>query len=448
MIIIKFDIVVIGGGPAGWTAAWTARKVYADKSVCLIRREEKAIIPCAIPYVFGLLSSIDDNILTDKPLLKNGVNIIIGEVVDVNAQEKYIVLKDGRKISYDKLILATGSKPRILHIKGSDLEGVFYVYKSYDYLKKAREFIDKAKTIVIIGGGLTGVEIADTLATIGKSVYIVECNGHILHLNFDEDFVVFLENELKRKGVNLICNRRVSEIVGSNGKVKGVILDNGEKISCDAVIIAAGTMPESSLASKTGIVTDEKGYIIVDAYYRTNIPDIYAIGDCIQKLDYITGRRTEIMLSSLAAYEARICVLNLYGHKVTRRKLGVIPTCLTKVGEVYAASAGLTERRAKTEGFNVVVGRFETINRHPGKLPGARKTIIKLVFEEGSLRLIGGEVLGSECVGEIVNALTLAMLNNYTAYDLVQLQYGTQPTMTPSPIANIIVNAALRALLS
>ena len=448
MIIIKFDIVVIGGGPAGWTAAWTARKVYADKSVCLIRREEKAIIPCAIPYVFGLLGSIDDNILTDKPLLKNGVNIIVGEVVDVNVREKYVVLRDGRRIGYDKLIIATGSKPKILPIKGSDLEGVFYVYKNYEYLKRAREFIDKAKTIVIVGGGLTGVEIADTLATVGKSVYIVECNRHILHLNFDEDFVVFLENELRRECVNLIYNRRVCEIVGSNGRVGGVILDSGERISCDAVIIAAGTIPESGLASKIGVVTNEKGYIVVDAYYRTNIPDVYAIGDCIQKLDYITGKRTEIMLSSLAVYEARICILNLYGHRVTRTRLGVIPTCLTKVGEVYAASAGLTEYRAKVEGFNVVVSKFETVNRHPGKLPGARRTIIKLVFEEGSLRLIGCEVLGGECVGEIVNILTLAMLNNYTAYDLVQLQYGTQPMMTPSPIANIIVNAALRALLS
>ena len=168
----SFNIVIVGGGPAGVTAAISARNTYPGKSIALIRKEQVPMIPCGIPYILHSLESIDQNILPDAPLHNKNVEIIIDEVVGRN--DHVLELASGEKIQYEKLVLATGSKVFIPPIEGIDLEGVFYVKKEKTYLETFKENALKAQKIVIIGGGATGIGAAIEAASRGYKVALFE----------------------------------------------------------------------------------------------------------------------------------------------------------------------------------------------------------------------------------------------------------------------------------
>ncbi|RLE55789.1 MAG: pyridine nucleotide-disulfide oxidoreductase [Thermoprotei archaeon] len=442
---MRVDVVVVGGGPGGYTSALVTKRLYPEMSVLLIRRDEKAIVPCGSPYIFATLGTVDKNLLPDDPLKKAGVEILIDEVTDIDRSGKRVKLKGGREIEYGKLILATGSVPKGLKVPGAELDGVFYVYKSYDYLRKLRGAIEEASKIVIIGGGFVGVEFADDIAAMGKEVTIVELLPHCLLLNFDEEFAVLAEEELKKRGVNIVTGVRVKELRGDK-RVKAVVLEDGREIPCDLVIISVGTRPNVELAQKCGLKIHELGAIDVDEYLRTSDPNIFAVGDCSIKRDFLTGKPMIAMLASIAAMEGRVVASNILGLTKARRMPGVVFVCSTQVGELCLGAAGYTERRAKEEGLDYLAVTYTTVNRHPGAIPDARKITMKLLFLKRSGQLIGAEVAGGKEVGELINLLALAIQDKATVANLLDLQFGTHPKLTPSPIAYHVVNAAEEAI--
>jgi len=160
---MKYDIIVIGGGPAGVISAVTARKYYNDKKILLIKDVEKGVIPCGIPYMFTTLENPENNIMGNAPLEKNNIKLKIAEIVKIDKSKNQIKTKKGEILNYEKLILANGSNPIIPPIEGINKKGVYVIKKELDYLKKLKTNIEKAKEIVIIGGGFIGVEFADEL---------------------------------------------------------------------------------------------------------------------------------------------------------------------------------------------------------------------------------------------------------------------------------------------
>ena len=165
--MIKADILVIGGGPAGVVAAINARKNNCSKKIVLVRKEKKAIIPCGIPYVFNRLNSAEKNLMPDVSLKKNRIKLLIDTAVQINTSKKTVLFSSGRRIRYDKLVLATGSEPLLLPIKGIEKGGVWQIRKEFSYLKKLRRAVLNSKNVVIIGGGFIGVELAEELSSIG-----------------------------------------------------------------------------------------------------------------------------------------------------------------------------------------------------------------------------------------------------------------------------------------
>jgi len=438
----KTDVLVIGGSATGLAAAMTAKSNYPDKNVTVIRKEEKVMIPCGIPYIFGTVGSSDNNILPDEGLVKLGVDIMVDEVLEVDAKTKTCKTKSGEELMYDKLIIGTGSLPAVPSwLKGTDLKNVFTIPKNKDCLDQIQQKLQDLQKIVVIGAGFIGVEVSDELNKIGKDVTLVEILPNILGATFDDEFTLEAETILTQRGVKIKTNCGIEEIIG-DGKVSQVRLKNGEVMDADAVILSLGYLPNTELAKNMGLGLNAFGFIKADQYRRTSIPDVFAAGDCAEKVDFATGKLSKIMLASTACTEARTAGLNLYElntFSAFRGTVGIYATC---IGETAFGVAGLIEKHAINEGFKVITGTFTGVNRHPGKISDAHKETVKLIVSKQSGVILGGEVLGGKCAGELTNAMGIAIQNHMTVHDLLMIQIGTQPLLTASPAGYPLIKAA------
>jgi Pyruvate/2-oxoglutarate dehydrogenase complex, dihydrolipoamide dehydrogenase (E3) component, and related enzymes len=436
----KTDVLVIGGSAAGIVAATTGKSCYPNKDFLLIRKEKQVIIPCGIPYIFGSLENSDKDLVPDAVLTKAGIDLKIGEVVSIG--QKVCKLVDGTEIGFEKLVLATGSTPVIPKwLKGAELKNVFAIPKNKEYLDEILKKLKDCKRVVTIGGGFIGVEMSDEINKTGKDVTIVEILPHILALVFDEEIAVNAEEIIKSRGVKIKTGAGVKEILGDE-KVTGVLLNNGEKLEADAVILSMGYRTNTSLAEKSGMKLNEMGFIEVDEYMRTDNPDIFAVGDCAGKRDFVTRKLSGVMLASTGCAEARIAGMNLYKLSSVKTFNGTIAIFSTALGETGFGAAGLTENQAVKEGFDVVTGTFEGIDKHPGALSKTHKQMVKLIAARESGVILGGEVVGGPSTGELTNLIGLAIQNRMTVNSILTAQIGTHPLLTGPPTAYPLIKAA------
>jgi NADH oxidase (H2O2-forming) len=438
----KADIVIVGGSAAGIEAAITAQKQYPSKNVIVVRKEEETLVPCGIPYIMGTLGSVEKN-LVPKSLL-GGAELIVDEVKSIDRESKCVATNEGETIGYDKLVLATGSRPVVPPIPGADLNNVFTIRKEVDYLKQLQKALKKANDVVVVGGGFIGAEFADECHKMGLNVTIVELLEHCLYLNCDEDFCIRIEDKMREVGVQLNTTCRVKSIVGDK-KVEYVECEKGLRFNADVVILAIGVMPNTELARDAGLEIGEQKGIWVDQYMITSDPNIFAIGDCAEKFCFFTGKPTATRLASVATREARIAGANLFQSR-RRRNKGTIGVFGTLIADTATAVAGLTERAAGNLGFDLIIGEAAAVDRHPGAMPGARELRVKLIFDRASARIIGGEACGGITAGEIANVMAQAIAGGMTWDDIAVAQIGTHPALTASPLAYQIVNAAENAV--
>ena len=441
---MKYDVLIIGGGPAGLITASTAKKNYQDKSIAVVKKEAVGMIPCGIPYIFGTLKSSDKNILPTKGVENLGVEVITAEVMSVD-HEKRIVKTSQGDMEYEKLVLATGSEPSVPKLNGIELEGVYTISKYKEYLDKLHEDLKKSEKIVIIGGGFIGVEIADEIRKMGKRVTLIEMMDHLIPAAFDTEFGKLAEEKLVEHGVEVLTSKKVRELSGFR-RVEKVILEDGE-LPADLVILSTGYKPRVKLAKEIGVKLGETGAIWTDEYMRTSVPDVYAVGDCVEHICFFTRKPGRLMLASTATFEARVAGSNLYKLRVLRTNKGNLGIFSTSIEGLSLGAAGCNEKMIREEGFDVVVGEASGPDRHPGSIPDASKITMKLVFSSESGLLLGGQVAGGKSVGEIVNAIGMAIQKGMTAAELATLQIGTHPLLTPAPTVYPLVVAAENALI-
>ncbi len=443
--MIQSDVLILGG-LSGITAGISCRRHYPDKKVVLVRKEGTILIPCGIPYIYGTVGGPQYNVIPDGLLESNDIQLVKNEAVDVDREKKIVTLADGETISYDKLVFATGSLPAVPPIPGVDKKNVYPIRKDYHYLEDVFEEMKSVRDIVIIGGGFIGVEFADECRK-GRDVNItvVEALPHCLQMALDDEFCAEAQEKLSETGVKILVNTKVESIIGDDA-VSGVRLSDGNELKADMVILGIGAKPNTSLAEKSGIELGYNKAIRVDAHMQTYTdPNIFACGDCAEKQSFFTGRPINVMLASIATAEARIAGANLYSP--VHHHTGAISVFSSVVDGRAFAVAGLTERQAKEYGMNIVIGRAQAPDTHPGGMPNSTMTKVKLMFAKETGVILGGSISGGRSVGEMINVVSACIMHRMTANDIVQFQMGTHPALTSSPIVYPIVNAACKAVL-
>ncbi len=432
-----FDLVVVGGSSSGIAAALTAARRHCDKKIAVVRKEEKALIPCSLPYLFHTLDSPRKAFISDEALSAAGVELVIAEVLSLGRREGKLLTTEG-EMKYERLILATGSTPLPPPFLGGEKENIFVMEKELEKVERMRASLRRAGEVVIVGGGFVGVELAEELSKAGKKVTVVELLPRCLS-TFDGEVSAEVERLLGERGVRVLTGKRVKEAVGGE-EVEGLRLEGGEELPAEAVVVCTGLAPRVELAKKEGLELGPTGGIAVDEYQRTSDPRILACGDCAEKRSFLTGKPVKLMLASIGAFEGRIAGSNLF--RDLRRNPGVVGTFLTMLGETVFASAGLTEEMARKEGFRIAVGRASSSTRHPKNLPGASTLKVKLVCERETGLLLGGQLTGGREAAELINLLGVCILSKAKAENLSLLQHGTHPLLTPSPVVHPLHRAA------
>lgn len=440
------DVLIIGGGPAGGVCAVTAKMNYPEKKILVVREMEVQMVPCAIPYVFGpTLGCSDKNVATCAKAEEMGIETIVAKVNSVDVEQK-TAYTDKREIRFEKLVFATGSVP-FVHASLQEaltLEGVFTVPKNKMFIDKAKSYIDRVSDVVVVGTGFIGIEMAMELKESGKNVTVVGGSKHILKASFDAEVAIQAEEILLAHGVTFIGEDRVASLLDKNGDqhVNAVQLQSGKVIDTEAVILATGYQPNSRLAEEAGISLEHYGGIWVDEYMRTENPDIFAVGDCSARRGFISKVPSKVMLASTSAAEGRVAGSSLFGLKYLKGFSGTIAIFSTMVGNTAFSSAGITEEEARENGSEVMVGTFIGMNRHPGTIPGAHKQFVKLIAMSHSGQIIGGQIVGGNETGEMINLIGFMIETSMTIYQVMFMQVATQPMLTAAPTNYPIVMAA------
>jgi len=443
---MESNVVIVGGGPAGIITALTVKNVYPEKSVLLIKDIGDSVIPCAIPYMINTMPHPEQNAVSDQPLEQAGIKVMVAKVISLDTNARNVTMESGEVISYERLVLATGTNAVLPPIPGVEKEGVFTIKKSMSAMIALREKVHEAKKVVIVGGGFIGAEFADELSKIeGLKVHLVEVMPKMLYTAFDDELCDKVEEVLVEEGVKIHTNTRVASING-NHQVDSVSLEGGETLPADFVLVSIGAKPAIEMAQEAGLRITDRGSIWVDDYMQTNVEGVFAVGDCALKRDFFTRREVPVWLASTATSEARNAGANLYGIRVLNQVQGTISAFSTRIGEVSFASAGMICRVGEREGFRAMSSSVVSYDRHPITLPDACECMVKLCFSPRSGIIMGGQVYGCAAVGELINVIALAIQKKVTVREVDMMQIATHPLLTAAPTVHPFINAAHQGL--
>jgi NADPH-dependent 2,4-dienoyl-CoA reductase/sulfur reductase-like enzyme/rhodanese-related sulfurtransferase len=406
---MSMKIVIVGGVAAGPKTACRAKRLLPDAEITIIDQDNLISYGgCGIPYyVSGDVSdeqelrSTSFHMVRDERFFQDakGVKAVTStRVTVIDRKEKAVWARnvntgEETAIPYDKLVLATGSRPHILPIPGAELPGVFVISDMHKAIAikelLAKGMVGKA---VVIGGGAIGIEMAEAFTDLwGVETTLVEFMPQLLPNLLDRTFAGMLARNLKDKGVTVHTGEAARSIeAGGDGRACRV-LTSCRAIEADLVIMAAGVRPRDSLAREAGLLVGPRGGIVVNNRLQTSDPDIYAAGDCVETTHLVTGKKTYAPLGSVANRQGRVVADNLAGIPSTFA--GVVGSFIMKAFDVCVGATGLTLEAARAEGFAaaaVLTAQSDRAHFFP------QQTIMPLsmVFDQNSRRVLGVQGYG------------------------------------------------------
>lgn len=309
----KYNYVIVGNGIAGLRAADTIRQ--EDKKGTMLMISEEPYLSYSRPlisYLIGGETTFDKMFYYPQEWYdKKDIKLSLGKAATkFEPIQNRLFLSDGTEIQYDKLLLATGGKSKIPDIPGKDLEGI-YTFTHLDTALKIHEKCKNAKRAFVVGGGLVGLKAAQGLVDAGLDVTVVIASNQIMSQLLDETAAAIIKRRLDRKGIRVILNTSLVEVLGKNGKVEGCVLESGDELECDIVIFAKGVGPDLKYLRNTEIKTNEG--ILADNHMRTNIPNVWAAGDCTETYEESFGKTTTNLVWPRASEQGRIAGYNMVG---------------------------------------------------------------------------------------------------------------------------------------
>ncbi|WP_144356730.1 FAD-dependent oxidoreductase [Streptococcus pasteurianus] len=423
-------ILIVGGVAGGMSAATRLRRLMEDAEIIVFDKGPYvSFANCGLPFhVSGEISERESLILQTPESLKARFAIDVrpeSEVVAVDTDKKTITVCYADKVyeeSYDKLILSPGAKPVVPQMVGLDSADNVFVLRNIPDLDKILNALNdtKAKCATVIGAGFIGLEMAENLVKKGLQVTIVEKAPHVLP-TLDEEMAAFVKDELTRNGITVYTNQS-AKAFKDNGKV--IILEDGSELLSDITIMSVGVQPESNLAKEAGLKFGMRGGILVNEYYQTSNPDIYAVGDAIIVKQEITGQDALISLASPANRQGRQVADNIAG--IARQNKGSIGTAIVRVFDLAAASTGLSERIARQQ-FEDVAVVHTTSKDHASYYPNASDIVLKLIFNQKTGAIYGAQAVGQKGVDKRIDILATAIKAGLTVDDLPELEFTYAP---------------------
>jgi NADPH-dependent 2,4-dienoyl-CoA reductase/sulfur reductase-like enzyme/rhodanese-related sulfurtransferase len=447
-------IVVIGGSAAGPKAAAKARRIDNHAEVILLQKEpDLSMASCGYPYYIGgffndrnQLLCTPAGVVRSPAFYLNAKDIeakVNTEVMAIDRKNRCVTFKniatgETATINYDKLIIATGAVPQMPPVPGADLRGIttLHTLKDADYLRKVHDD-GKIKKAVIIGGGLIGIETCEALQLAGMNVAIIELLPQLLTF-LDWELAKLIENHVKSKGVNVITDNGIAAFLGENGKLTAVRLQNGMELPCELAVVAIGVRPNVKLAKEAGLKIGEVGGIEVNEFMQTSDPDIYAVGDCVETIHLLTGKKVHAPYGDLANLQGRVAGENATStNNVTFP--GTIQTGICKVFDYAAGSTGLSETAARREGYSNILTAINAGTDKPGYMDG-KLLITKLVADKKSGRVLGAQCIGPGNVAKQIAQWAMAIQGKMTVEDLVNADLPYAPPFS-LPIDHFIATA-------
>ena len=426
-------VVIIGGVAGGATAAARLRRLDEKAEIVVFERSGYiSYANCGLPYYIGGTIKAPEALTLQTPesfFSRFRVDMRVRhEVTAIHPERKAVSVKDletGREFEerYDKLILAPGAKPTRPRLPGVGLEKLFTLrtvedtFRMKDYIQK-----EHPRSAVLAGGGFIGLELAENLRELGMEVTIVQRPKQLMN-PFDPDMASFIHSEMRRHGVKLALGHTVEGFAERDGGVD-VLLKDGAPLHTDMVVLAIGVMPDTALARAAGLELGIRDSIVVNDRMETSVPGIYAVGDAVQVRHAVTGQDALLSLAGPANKQGRIAADNICGGDSRYR--GSQGSSVLKVFDMTAATTGVNETNAKKAGLDVDKVVLSPMS-HAGYYPGGKLMTMKIVFEKGTYRLLGAQIVGYEGVDKRIDVLATAIHAGLSAIQLKDLDLAYAP---------------------
>lgn len=423
-------VIIVGGVAGGASAAARLRRLDEHAEIILLEKGPYiSFANCGLPYYIGgdIKEKSDLTLQTPESFYARfHVDVRVNsEAVEMDPEQKTVTVADQNgtyQENYDKLILSPGAQPIVPPMKGLPQEKVFALRNIPDTVR-IKEFVKQQspKRAVVIGGGYIGVEMAENLAQAGVEVTIVEMADHVI-APLDLDMACDVHLHLQAKGVKLALGRQVTAIE-TKGEQLRFVLDSGI-LEADMGVLCVGVKPDTAFCRKAGLLCNGRGSIMVDEHMRTNLKDIYAVGDAVEITNFVTGNKGFIPLAGPANRQGRIAADNICG--IPSRYMGSQGSSILKVFDLTVASTGINEKTAKEEGFSFDK-MFTYSPSHAGYYPGSVPMSVKVIYEKATGKILGAQIVGGEGVDKRCDVLAVAIRAGMTAFDLTQLELCYAP---------------------
>lgn len=424
-------IIIVGGVAGGATAAARLRRLDERAEIIMVEKGEYiSFANCGLPYYIGGEIKEKSALTLQTPTSFNkrfNVDVRINsKVTAIDRVNKSVTIEtnNGSYIeSYDKLVLSMGAEPIKPPIKGIDSSRVFTLRNITDS-SRIKEHIRQsgAKTAAIVGGGYIGVEMAENLTAAGLKVTLLEMSNQVI-APLDYDMACDVHNYMRGKGVDLRLSSGLKSLSDTEQGLN-LVLTDGSRVDVDMAVLAIGVKPDNALAKQSGLECGERGGIVVDEHMLTSDCNIYAVGDVVEVVDFVSRAKTMIPLASPANKQGRIAADNICGFNSTYG--GTQGSAILKVFDMAVATTGINEKTAQKLGLTYEKS-FTYSGSHAGYYPGASNMSIKIVFDIVSGRILGAQIVGFDGVDKRCDVLATAIRANMTASDLTKLELCYAP---------------------